>query len=153
MPTDTPGRCLALRSDLYKVSIKEYSILNICIDQWDRAVIQSFLSWKETTHDLVWDGVLYASKQYFPHFIRIGMSNVVPLDKLLMPQLPVWMVTLLTPNCGLLKQFHNPEQLIETLNSLEVSVAWTVLVDYANVNYPIAGVCRGLNSSPAIKTS
>lgn len=56
------------------------------------------------------------------------MSNVVPLDKLQMPQLPVWMVTLFTPNFGLLKQFPNPEQLIETLNNLEVSVAWTVLV-------------------------
>jgi hypothetical protein len=119
---------------VYKVLIKQYSILNICFDELDRAVIQSFLSWKEATHDLVWAGVLQAYKQYRPHFIRLGMADAVPLEELQMPQLPVWMVTLLTPNLGILHTFPNPQQLIETLNNLEVSVAWTVLVDYADVN-------------------
>jgi hypothetical protein len=62
------------------------------------------------------------------------MADAVPLEELRMPQLPVWMVTLLTPNFAILHDFPNPQQLIETLNDLEVSVAWTVLVDYADVN-------------------
>jgi len=119
---------------VYKVFIKQYSILNICFDELDRAVIQSFLSWKEATHDLVWAGVLHAYKLYRPHFIRLGTADAVPLEELQMPQLPVWMVTLLTPNIGILHNYSNPQQLIETLNNLEVSVAWTVLVDYADVN-------------------
>jgi hypothetical protein len=67
-------------------------------------------------------------------FIRLGTADAVPLEELQMPQLPVWMVTLLTPNIGILHNYPNPQQLIETLNNLEVSVAWTVLVDYADVN-------------------
>jgi hypothetical protein len=54
------------------------------------------------------------------------MSDAVPLEELQMPQLPVWMVTLLTPNFVISQDFPNPQQLIETLNNLEVSVAWTV---------------------------
>jgi hypothetical protein len=117
---------------IYKISIKEYSLLNICVDEFNLAVIQSFISWKETAHQLVWEGVLYAYREYWPHFVRVGMDkNAVPVEKLRMPPLPVWMVTLVTPNIGLLHEFPSHMQLIETLNNLEVSVAWTVLVDYA----------------------
>jgi hypothetical protein len=41
---------------IYKVLIKDYSVLNVCFDRWDHAILQSFLSWRDTTHHLVLGG-------------------------------------------------------------------------------------------------
>jgi hypothetical protein len=115
----------------YKVLIKDYSVLNVCFDRWDHAILQSFLSWRDTTHRLVWEGMLLTYEEYRPEFLRLGLSDAAPLTELKMPWPPVWMVTLLTPNLWMLKEFPNQRDLIEILNNLEISVAWTVLTDYA----------------------
>lgn len=75
--------------------------------------------------------MLFTCQQYRTEFLRLGLSDAAPLTELKMPGYPVWMVTLVTPNLLMLKGFPNQQDLIEVLNNLEVSIAWTVLTDYA----------------------
>jgi hypothetical protein len=70
----TTGRVPGAPASLiYKVSIKEYSVLNICFERWDHAVLQSFLSWRDTTHQFGLGGNAFDLRKISPGVSPVGV--------------------------------------------------------------------------------